>query len=163
MPEMSRHKSRPGFSLIEILIVVVIVGVLTMIAAPRVRATSDQYNVKAARERIASSVATARATAIHSGRESVFWTSGNWFAVWTQNPTTGAWQQAVPWQNMISTHSGVNLQIGGAGWSYVWFEPRGLTKYRPSSTVVFRLVGKATTDSVCVSRLGQILPNNCAL
>ena len=147
----------------EILIVVVIVGVLSIMTAPRIKSARDSYSVGAARERVTAAVAAARAAAIHSGRESLFLTSGQYISVWTKNPTTGFWQQQLPMQNIGSAHDGVQLQLAGSGWSYVWFEPRGLTKYRPSSTTVFRLVGSTKRDSVCVSRLGQILPRSCIL
>jgi len=147
----------------ELLIVVVIVGVLAIMTAPRIKSARDGYSVNAARERVTAAVAAARAAAIHTGRESLFWTSGQYISIWTMNPTTGSWVIHTPLQHIGSSHDGVQLQLGGSGWSYVWFEPRGLTKYKPGSTTVFRLVGSAKKDSVCVSRLGQILPRSCIL
>jgi type II secretory pathway pseudopilin PulG len=147
----------------EILIVVVIVGVLSIMTAPRIKSARDSYSVNAARERVTAAVAAARAAAIHTGRESLFLTSGQYISVWTKNPTTGFWQQQLTMQHIGSTHDGVQLQLGGSGWSYVWYEPRGLTLYKPSATTVFRLVGSTKRDSVCVSRMGQILPRSCTL
>lgn len=145
------------------MIVVVIVGLLSIIGAPKIQRVSDAYNVRSARQRVTAAVAAARAAAIHKGRESLFLTSGNWISVWSKNPSTGYWQMTLNWQSISSAHGGVQLQLGGAGWNYVWFEPRGLTMYKPPSTTVFRLVGRVATDSVCVTRLGQILPQACTL
>jgi prepilin-type N-terminal cleavage/methylation domain-containing protein len=154
---------RRGFSLIEIMLVVVIVGVLAVTTVPKISQARDQYSVIAARQRVAAAVATARAAAIHGGRESLFIVSGQYISVWTKNPTTGFWQQRIPYQSIGEAHDNVQVEIGGSGWHYIWFEPRGLTLYRPPSTTVYRLVGKAKSDSVCVTRLGQILPENCQI
>jgi prepilin-type N-terminal cleavage/methylation domain-containing protein len=156
---------RRGFSLVEMLIVVVMISVLTLIAVPKVALYRDRTNVNAARERIESAISTARAAAIHKGHIAFFTTSGNWMSVWTWDPNTGAMTQQVSWINLTSLYSGVTVQVGGAGWSSVYFEPRGVTwsSLRPPSTVVFRVVGQTRSDSVCVSRTGQILPRGCSL
>jgi prepilin-type N-terminal cleavage/methylation domain-containing protein len=161
---MQKNKRR-GFSLMELMIVVAMMGILATLGLPKFRTVRDQNNVAGARQRIESMVASARAAAVHKGRLSLFAISGNMSSVWTQNPTTGIWQQQTPWVNINSVYSGVNIQIGGPGWNYVYFEPRGLTwaTSRPPSTVVFRLVGQISMDSVCVTRMGQILPRGCAL
>lgn len=148
----------------ELLIVVVIVGVLSMLAVPKLREVSARTSVDAARARVEAMVATARASAIHKGRESLFFASGNWISVWTKNPTTGAWDNQLPYQHLPSAYSGVHLELGGSGWWYVWYDARGLTYSKPPSTAVFRLVGSTgKTDSVCVTRQGQILPRNCTV
>ncbi|MGH7695573.1 MAG: pilus assembly FimT family protein [Gemmatimonadaceae bacterium] len=160
------HKNkRRGFSLLELLIVVAMMGILATLGLPKFRLVRDTQNVNAARARIESMVASARAAAVHKGRLSIFVVSGNLMAVWTQDPTTGFWQQQIPYYNVASVYPGVNLQVGGPGWNYVYFEPRGLTwaTARPPSTVVFRVVGQTRSDSVCVSRMGQILPRGCTL
>ena len=160
------HKIRPrGFSLYELMIVVVIVGLLSMLALPKFVVVRDQQNVAGARARIESGVATARAAAIHKGRVSLFLLSGNVMAVWTQNPTTGVWQQQLSPSNLNVVYPGVQIQIGGPGQQYVYYEPRGITwsAAKPPSTLVFRVVGLTRRDSVCVSRQGQILPRGCSL
>jgi len=161
---MHKYKRR-GFSLIELMIVVVMMGLLATLGLPSFRLVRDRSNVNAARARIESMVASTRAAAIHKGRLSLFVMSGNLMAVWTQDPTTGMWQQQVPYYNVSAVHPGVNLQVGGAGLNYVYFEPRGLTwaTARPPGTLVFRVVGQTRSDSVCVSRMGQLLPRGCKL
>jgi prepilin-type N-terminal cleavage/methylation domain-containing protein len=156
---------RRGFSLVELLIVVVMIGVLTLVAVPKVRIYRDRSNVNAARERIESMIAIARASAIHKSQYGVFHSSGNWLSVWTWDQPTNSYQQQVSWHNLDTLYPGVAVQLGGAGWSSLWYEPRGVTwsTLRPPSTVVFRIVGRTRTDSVCVSRHGQILPRGCTL
>jgi len=147
------------------LLVVVMIGVLTMIGVPKFRIFRDRSNVNAVRGRVEAMIATARASAIHKGRLSVFILNGDSMSVWTRNPTTSVWQLQVPWQNYKATYPTTQIQLGGAGWSSVYYEPRGLTwsAAKPPSMLVFRVVGQTRTDSVCVSRLGHILPSGCTL
>jgi len=160
------HKIRArGFTLFELMIIVVITGLLATLALPKFVVVRDRQNIAGARARIESAIATARAAAIHKGRLSIFLVSGNTMAVWTQNPTTGFWQQQVSAMNLSAVYPGVQVQIGGPGLNYVYYEPRGMTwsLAKPPSTLVFRLVGQTRRDSVCVSRQGQILPRGCTL
>jgi len=159
------NSARRGFTLPEMLLVVVMIGVLTMIGVPKFRIFRDRSNVNAVRGRVEAMIATARASAIHKGRLSVFILNGDSMSVWTRNPTTNVWQLQSPWQNYKSTYPTVQIQLGGAGWSSVYYEPRGLTwsAAKPPSMLVFRVVGQTRTDSVCVSRLGHILPSGCTL
>jgi prepilin-type N-terminal cleavage/methylation domain-containing protein len=162
-PSAPLPRRSAGFSLIELLLVVVIVGVLALLAIPKFKTVSARNEVTAARQKVEALVATARASAIHKGRQSLFFASGNWVSVWTQDPTTGAWVVQVPYQNLSVAHPSVSLQLGGSGWWYVWYDARGVTWSKPPSTTVFRIVGSSgMTDSVCVTRLGQILPRGCS-
>ena len=159
------NQGRRGFSLPELMIVVVMIGILTMIAVPKFRLYRDRSNVNAVRARVEGMIAAARSSAIHKGRNSVFSSGPTGMGVWTQNPTTLVWQQQVTWHDFSSTYPNVQLQVGGAGWWAIWYEPRGLTwaSSRPPSTIVIRVVGLTKSDSICVTRLGQILPRGCTL
>lgn len=159
------RRTRRGFTLPEMMIAVVIMALLSLLAVPKFKTIRDRAKVSGARARVESAVATARAAAIHRGRLSLFMASGQWMSVWTQNPTTFAWEQQVPWHQLDEVFPGVQMQIGGAGWWYVYYEPRGVTwsSAKPPGTLVFRLVGATTSDSVCVSRQGFILPRGCTL
>jgi prepilin-type N-terminal cleavage/methylation domain-containing protein len=155
---------RRGFSLVELLIVVVIVGVLAMLAVPKMNTAMDERGVANARERVEAMIATARAAAIHKGRESLFITSGSWISAWTKSPTTGYWEPLVPWQQVNLLYPGVSVTVGGSGWHYVWYDKRGVAYSKPPSTTVFRITRSGNTpDSVCVTRLGQILPRSCLI
>ena len=59
--------SRSGFTTIEMLIVVAIIGIITLIGFPKIRRTLDKTNVRSARTATGTLVATARAAAIQRG------------------------------------------------------------------------------------------------
>jgi prepilin-type N-terminal cleavage/methylation domain-containing protein len=164
IPKAAR-RPRSGFSLLELLIVVSMVGLLALFGIPKFRVVRDQNNVSGARARVEAAIATAKAAAIHKGRLSRFEVTGNGIAVWTMDPTSGAWQSTLKWMDLGSVFPGVQIQVGGPGIAQLYYEPRGLTwsGSKPPSTLVFRLVGQARRDSVCVTRQGQILPRGCTL
>src|ERR671931_541343 len=58
---------RRGFSLIEMFVVFVVVGVIVMIGAPRLRDAFEKTNVRSARIAVATSAAIARAAAVQRG------------------------------------------------------------------------------------------------
>lgn len=65
---MKLRSGRAGFSLIELLIVVVIVGILVSLASPRIRRAWFRNEVISARNAMANMYTTARLTALQTGR-----------------------------------------------------------------------------------------------
>src|SRR2546427_8752692 len=55
---------RSGFTTIEMIIVVVIIGVIAAIGFPKIRGTLDKTNVRSARVYLSTQLITARATAV---------------------------------------------------------------------------------------------------
>ena len=71
---------RHGFTLIEMLMVVVIISLTTLMAVPRFRAAVNQSNMLSARAKVMASFSAARAAAAGSGRVTTMHVSGN--SVW---------------------------------------------------------------------------------
>lgn len=71
---------RNGFTLIEMLMVVVVISLTTLIALPRFRAAVNHSNMLSARARVMASFSAARATAAGSGRMAVLHLNGG--TVW---------------------------------------------------------------------------------
>ncbi|HJU65296.1 MAG TPA: prepilin-type N-terminal cleavage/methylation domain-containing protein, partial [Gemmatimonadaceae bacterium] len=68
---------RRGFSTIELLMAVVIVGVLSVIAMPKASALFNAASLQSATQTVATTLAQARAAAIQNGRPSRFVRSGS--------------------------------------------------------------------------------------
>src|SRR2546428_13388632 len=58
---------RSGFTTIEMIIVVLIIGVIAAIGFPKIRDTLDKTNVRSARVYLSTQLVTARATAVQRG------------------------------------------------------------------------------------------------
>ena len=66
--EGSAVRARSGFTLIEALVVVVILGLITLIGFPRISAAMVRSDLRSARTTVVNLVATARAASIQTGR-----------------------------------------------------------------------------------------------
>src|SRR2546430_6794078 len=71
---------RSGFTTIEMVIVVVLIGIIAMIGFPTISKTLDKTNVRSARDALGTLAGTARAAAIQRGCRSVLHFTGN--TVW---------------------------------------------------------------------------------
>lgn len=152
-------RSRQGYTLPEMLIVVVMVGMLTMFAIPKFSIVVQRNKLTAAREEITAAIATARAAAVQKGRTSTLWFSGNtmWVTVVTSN--SGSTMTVVPVKSFMTLY---NVSVA-APVSAFTFDMRGFLNPRLPSTGIIRISGSARRDSVCITTTGQIMPRGCSL
>jgi prepilin-type N-terminal cleavage/methylation domain-containing protein len=80
---LTRHAARPGFSLIEILIVIVMISLIALVAIPRFASGSARRSVESARMRTAAALSTARQAAIQKGETVHFMLRRNRVSVFT--------------------------------------------------------------------------------
>ncbi|MDQ3696938.1 MAG: GspH/FimT family pseudopilin [Gemmatimonadota bacterium] len=142
---------RSGFSLIELLIVLTIVGVLAIISAPSGRRIATNNAIRSAKQEVAAMLAVARASAIHNGRTTRFVRAGNVvhvrIEIGTQFDTVG-----VP-LDVYSEHS-VAIQMST---DTIRFDPRGFAPGMSGAYQIVRLSRNTRADSVCVTRFGRII------
>lgn len=111
-PRFSPHRRRAngadlggggarGFSLIELMIVVAIVGIMAMIAGPSFIEISAQSQVKTVASDLQATMMRARSEAIKRS------------AAITITPTNGNWAEGWSIANGIDTHGAVNVAING--------------------------------------------------
>jgi type II secretion system protein H len=142
---------RAGFSLIEMLIVVVVIGLMTLIALPRLADAFAQNNLNSARAKIISLYSVARATASGSSRTTVLRLSGNRIYVVASPRLDGVAgiDTVTPVEN-INTEYGITASVSSDS---ILLDQSGLG--RNGSTVILSKSGRA--DTVTISQYGQIL------
>lgn len=142
-----------GFTLLELMIGLAVIGLLTLTALPRIVGIADRAQVKSARTATHNHLSAARMAAQHGGRLVVFRVSSG--AIWTE-----AQPRLVP--AGMSTWDTVGPVIDLAGqfrvsvastFDSIVFDPRGLG----TGTGKVRLSRGVAVDSVVVAGLGSVV------
>ncbi len=150
-----RH--RPGFSMIELVTVVALVAIVAAMAAPSVSRAREQSSMTSARQQLTATLVSARASAIQKGRPARMRVHDNVVTVWVE---TMADSVQVVARTDFADEYGVQL-AAASGDTLLSFDPRGFLAPRLAQTARFRIERGASTDSVCVTTLGQLLPREC--
>lgn len=147
--------SRSGFTTIEMLIVVAIIGIITLIGFPKIRRTLDKTSVRSARTAVGTLVATARAAAIQRGCVGVVHFTATNATVWvTTNCAVKV--DTVSGVQKLATRFNVSMV---ATRDSLRFDPRGLSMDNLGSTnTVIRFTGSVggNVDSTVVSPMGKV-------
>ena len=146
---------RSGFTTIEMVIVVVLIGIIAAIGFPKIRQSLDKANVRSARAAVGTLAATARAAAVQRGCPAVIHFVATNATVWV---TTNC-------QTKVDTVSGVQ-QLGTrfkvtmvATRDSVRYDPRGLSLDNLTTNTVVRFTGSVSsnTDSTVINPLGKVI------
>ncbi len=149
-----------GFSLVELLLVIVIIGVVGRIAIPRMRDSVERANVRAARVAVANTVAKARATAVARGCPATFnITTGTAGKVWitacqTTNVGAGGATETVGQVDSLAARYKVSIASDVA--SFV-FDRRGLRTDYTLSTIRVSSTNSTQNDSIQVNQVGRVV------
>lgn len=144
---------RSGFTTIEMVIVVAIIGIIALIGFPKIRRTLDRTNVRSARDALSTEAVIARSAAIQRGcRGVIHFTSGASATVWVTTQC-GAKVDTVAGVEPLATRFKVTL---AATRDSVQYDPRGLSL--DNATTVVRITGAAgNTDSVMINTIGKVV------
>jgi prepilin-type N-terminal cleavage/methylation domain-containing protein len=82
---------RGGFSLTELMMVLVILGIIATFSAPAIFKALSGWNLHNSRELMISEVKLLREKAVAQGRPLRIWFSPGSSNYWFQNPTTNVW------------------------------------------------------------------------
>jgi type II secretory pathway pseudopilin PulG len=149
-----------GFTMIELVLVLVIAMILLGVAAPRLMETSSLVAVDNARSKVTAQVAMTRAAATRFGRLStlVLDVAGDRLSILVDTSALGGGSPATLQQVDLWGDLSVDL---GASQPLICFDPRGLAVQAGACTgqpVVIRLQRGSVLDSVLVSATGRVTP-----
>jgi len=147
---------RAGFTFVEILIVMIIIGIAAAMGIPRIRSSIQKQNVRSARAAIQMMVAKARATAVQRGCRATLQlrAAGTAWVTACRTSTIGA-------TSTLDTLGGVELVA--SRWNVtmsetvdsVRFDPRGLNVDYQQTIV--RFASGSISDSVIINQLGKVV------
>ena len=143
------NRSSRGFTLIEMLMVVVIVGIVLRVALPFLRTSTDKSSVHGAMDAIESLHARAKAVAIQRGRIGglvLDASSGKAYIV-VRNIGATAWDTVGSVENMNSRF-GVTFTTTSPS---IVFSPRGIGANASATTIIVR---KNTFSDTLISSVG---------
>jgi prepilin-type N-terminal cleavage/methylation domain-containing protein len=144
--------ARRGFTLIEVMIVVVVAGLLFLIGLPRLRDAVVRNNVYQARVALSGMYARARAVSIEQGRLGYLVVNGNTVKVLVRlTPTGAAWADTVGVVENLNTRYGVTV---AATADTIRFDPRGFGLNQTAASIAVNRDGIA--DTVFISAFGRI-------
>lgn len=153
---------RRGFTLAEVLMVVVIMGILFVITVPKVTELKARTTLRASRETLSSAFATARAVALQKGKRSTLSLSGNTVGVTVLSGLTNTVTPVIRPLLFSSTYGTTVAAIGDAPTTMA-FDARGLVTPVRATIAKYRISLGSFADTVCVSGAGVVLRRGCRL
>jgi prepilin-type N-terminal cleavage/methylation domain-containing protein len=155
MPRRPVVKRGNGFTLIEMLIVVVIIGLIGLISLPRLNSAFAQSNVLSAKARLMALYSTARATAVSNNQTATLRLNGNQVMVYAsprRKPPINVANtiDTIVRPSDLSSTYGVTL---GGGVDSVRIASSGLGL----DSAVITLTKYSALDTVIISRYGRVL------
>ena len=147
-------KHRHGFTLVETLLVVVIMGLVTLMVIPRLNSAFDRTGVLNAKARITALYSTARSIAISSNQTGILRVNGNQIYVYARPrrkaPTAGNSVDTIVRPVDLNTVYGVTV-TGGADSVRIASTGLGLD----SANVI--LTKSTFIDTIFISRYGRVI------
>lgn len=158
---MTSHKkedgvrSRSGFTLIEALIVVVVLGLIMVIGYPKVGAAMAKTDLRSARTTVINLMATARAASVQTNRRTWIKFEGNKAYVLARpRQMAGAGTaDTVGTVQDLSAQYGVTLATGADS---IQFDPRGFGANLGDTSSV-TLSRNSHTETVTLDGLGRVI------
>jgi prepilin-type N-terminal cleavage/methylation domain-containing protein len=153
---------RLGFTMIEVLLVVGVAAIMFAMVVPRMAAISTSSSMRAARQELIAVFAAARAAALQKGKVSTLTLDGSSARVSVQSGLNGT-VVSVFGPIKLDTEFGVTLTALSDSPVTLNFDARGMLTPTPASNLQYRLSSAASSDTLCISPAGIIMPKGCQL
>jgi prepilin-type N-terminal cleavage/methylation domain-containing protein len=147
---LTSARARRGFTLPEILIVIVMISVLALVAIPRFATANGKRHMESARMRVAAALATARAAAIQKGEPVRFRIASNRVTVKSTSADTTNLVSPIPLDTLYDVRV-----TSPTGTIVVDFSARGFASYGSLLNIKLRRPG-VSDDSVLVTTTGMV-------
>lgn len=147
------RNQRPGFTLIEVLMVVVIAGLLIAMAVPKFTQLRESGRVKAAKTQVISTLTTARAAAIQNGRPARWIRINNQIIVQATNNAGNF----TTFMNPVDFERNYKVTLNSTS-NLLNYDARGFATGANNFKVYIR---GASVDSVCITNAGAVLLRGC--
>ena len=143
--------TRRGFTLPELLIVIVMISLLALVAVPRFARANGRRHMESARMRVATGLATARAAAIQKGRNVTFRISAHRATVFMVTGTDTLFLMSpVPLDTLYRVRAVLSTDP-----LLVDFSSRGFANLDNALTIGLQRAG-VPNDSVVVTKTGMV-------
>src|SRR2546423_3854607 len=133
---------RKGFSIIELIVVIILIGLIASIGFPRLRDGLEKQNVRSAKALIATLAATARGTAIQRGCSATMNITVDSIGVTACGVNPPANSVSVGTKKLVGDEFSVTLNSSAAS---VVYDPRGIATVFQLTTI--RVIGPHYRDS----------------
>jgi prepilin-type N-terminal cleavage/methylation domain-containing protein len=144
--------NKRGFSFIEMLVVMILIGIIASLAIPRLRGSLEKQNIRSAKALLATLVATARAVAVQRGCPATLnmTVDSVWVTACGVNPVAASVQ--VGTKKLVGEEFQVTLSPTAAS---IVYDPRGIQTQFLTTTV--SIIGPTYRDSVIINQLGKVV------
>jgi prepilin-type N-terminal cleavage/methylation domain-containing protein len=149
---------RPGYSIIELLVVLTIISVTTAVALPKLRGLGLDTDVRSAQSALTSRVARARALAIQHGQPARLYFHRD--SMWTVIVAANGTETRVGGLTNLRGLFNVTAEVDPVDNTFIQFDPRGVGVLTGGAGTIVRveLTRDAThTGRFCVTRYGRVL------
>ncbi|HXF94506.1 MAG TPA: GspH/FimT family protein [Gemmatimonadales bacterium] len=153
--------SNRGFSAIEMVIVVVLIGIIATIGFPRLKDALEKQNRRDMRAALVSYLALARNSAVARGcRSAVHFVSGPNSRVWVTACSTRPGAAPTARDTLagpVWTEAQWNHRFYAIGRDSINYDARGLRQQLVATTIKIRTKGEVERDSVVVNPVGKVI------
>jgi prepilin-type N-terminal cleavage/methylation domain-containing protein len=144
---------KKGFTTIELVIVVILIGVIASIGFPRLRRGLEKQRIRNTKALLATMVATARGTAVQRGCVATLNLATD--SVWVT--ACGLVGNPPPASVLVGTakrvKTDVNVTLNSSS-PTITYDPRGIRLNFQPTTI--RVIGPTYQDSVVINELGKV-------